>query len=598
MSVISVRRIGLLVLAMLTSCSGDLPGIAIPDNQAERYYSASGAAAPITGVIRDRGIQPPDQASSVPLLEQLRRELAKSDPDGAFAGATYDLTRGNRLTADWLVQSPSRWGRRADDLPFYPLDCKGCSADVLLPVCNSDADCSNGGACRSIWPLTAGGARRKVCLGHSDALLLPMHDLLASAQRFVDIAALQPVPDIRFLAALRAGLTAIAASGRPVTVRLLVGQYPPEGVDAAALLASLISDVRAVPGARLSVNVAAMRSCTAAEECKSFSWPHAKFIAVDGREALVGGHNLWSADYLVDKPVHDLSMLVKGPAAASASRFADRLWRYVCANLHRKPSVQLATFPGGEGTRCPDALAPPAQSRAAESGQEMLAVARLAAGITTEFANQNDLARDLLCAAARKTIRISQQDLGFKLGRSNTLFPESTIERLLDFIEQREGHVYIVLSNPGAIGNSGSPYDNGVTPLELARHLRSVMMRRLDARDRTARYAVRKEPDAINALLCSHVHLAPFRFGPDPSWPGGQAIANHAKLWMVDDRVFYIGSDNMYPVNLQEFGYILDDSKAATELLGSYWTPLWQWSQRAAVSGEGVEKCIFREVIK
>jgi phosphatidylserine/phosphatidylglycerophosphate/cardiolipin synthase-like enzyme len=313
---------------------------------------------------------------------------------------------------------------------------------------------------------------------------------------------------------------------------------------------------------------------------------------------MVGGHNLWSADYLVDKPVHDLSMHVKGPAAASASRFADRLWQYVCANLDRKPSVQLATFPDGAGTRCPAALAPPAQSRAVESGQEMLAVARLGAGITTEFANQSDLARDLLFAAARKTIRISQQDLGFKLGRSNTLFPESTIERLLDFIEQRDGHVYIVLSNPGAIGNSGSSYDNGVTLLELARHLRGVMMRRQDSRDRTARYAITKKPDAINAVLCSHVHLAPFRFGPDPSWPGGKAIANHAKFWMVDDRVFYIGSDNMYPVNLQEFGYILDDGKAATELLGSYWTPLWEWSQRAAVSGEGVEPCIFREVIK
>ena len=51
---------------------------------------------------------------------------------------------------------------------------------------------------------------------------------------------------------------------------------------------------------------------------------------------------------------------------------------------------------------------------------------------------------------------MSQQDLGFKLGRSNTLFPESTLDRLIDFIEQRDGHVYIVLSNPGATGNSGS----------------------------------------------------------------------------------------------------------------------------------------------
>jgi len=98
--------------------------------------------------------------------------------------------------------------------------------------------------------------------------------------------------------------------------------------------------------------------------------------------------------------------------------------------------------------------------------------------------------------------------------------------------------------------------------------------------------------------LCEHVHLAPFRFGPDDKWPDGKPFATHAKLWMIDDRAFYIGSDNMYPVNLQEFGYIVDDKKAAGELLEAYWNPLWQWSEKAAVSGPGVANCIFREIIK
>jgi len=92
--------------------------------------------------------------------------------------------------------------------------------------------------------------------------------------------------------------------------------------------------------------------------------------------------------------------------------------------------------------------------------------------------------------------------------------------------------------------------------------------------------------------------MAPFRFGPDDRWPDRQPIANHAKFWMVDSRIFYVGSDNMYPVNLQEFGYIVDDPKAAREVVDAYWTPLWQWSQRAAVSGRGVKNCIFREIIK
>ena len=123
-------------------------------------------------------------------------------------------------------------------------------------------------------------------------------------------------------------------------------------------------------------------------------------------------------------------------------------------------------------------------------------------------------------------------------------------------------------------GNSGLSYANDVTFTAFARHLRDLVQKRIDARDPKARYEVRRGPDPINALLCSHLHLAPFRFGPDATWPHGVAIANHAKLWMVDDRVFYIGSDNVYPVNLQEFGYIVDDRKAAAELLDALLEPV------------------------
>ncbi len=590
----------LALLSLLAACSGILPNSVFFNGPGEQGYSAPDSATPIATLVRERNIRPPDQASPVPLLEQLRRELAKGDTDGSFAGITYDLSDGNRLPEHWLVQSPTRWGHRAADLPFYPFDCKGCERDVMLPACESDTDCADGSTCHAIWPARGlASTRRKVCFGHSDALLLPVHDLVASARRTVDIAALQPVPDRRFLAALRAGLNELAVNGRAVSVRLIVGQYPPDGADAAALLAALTGDLRTIPQAHLTVSVAAMRSCTTFDACDSFSWPHAKFIAIDGSEVMLGGHNLWSQDYLIDAPVHDLSMRLTGPAASSATHFADRLWQFVCANLGAKPAVGLATFPAApEGAApCPASLAPPAPARSPGGGLQVLAVGRMGAGITRAFANHSELARDLMFGAATKTIRLSQQDIGFTLGRSDPIFPDSTLERLIDFIEQRDGDVYIVLSNPGATGNSGSTYSNGVALATLARHLKNLVQKRIDARDPTERYEVRKGPDPINAMLCSHIHLAPLRFGPDASWPGRVPIANHAKLWMVDDRAFYIGSDNLYPVNLQEFGFILDDRQAAGQLLDAYWNPLWQWSSRAAVSGAGVDRCIFRELL-
>jgi phosphatidylserine/phosphatidylglycerophosphate/cardiolipin synthase-like enzyme len=530
------------VLALwLASCGGNLPNSAVSRHLAGRYAGALTDSTAVPTVIRDRGIQVPDLSSNV--LEQLRGELAKSDPSGTYAGITYDLTRGNTLPRDWIVQTPNLWGQRSAALPA----------------------------------------------GHSDGLARTVGELIASAQGRVDVALLQPAPDGLFLESIRAALQTLARRRRPVTVRFILGQYPPDNVDVPAFYKALTDGLE--PG-RLTIAVAAYRSCVASQDCDSYSWNHSKIIAVDGAAALVGGHNLWAKDYLQDEPVSDLSMRVQGPAAASASRFVDRLWEYVCSNLDKKDSIALASSTGG----CPAPAALP--SRPGRGGLPVLAVGRLGAGITRDFANQSELARDLMLGAARHEIRIAQQDLGFGLGRADTLFPDSTIDRLVDFLREGRGDIYIVLSNLGARGKSGSTYSNDVSLMTLARHLRQEVQRRFEARDPASRYEIRRGPDPVNALLCDHLHLAPFRFGPDDSWPGGVPLATHAKLWMVDGRVFYIGSDNMYPVNLQEFGYVVDDARAAQELGDTYWAPLWQWSSRAAVSGPDVKNCIFREVIK
>jgi len=588
----------LTILLLVVSCSGTLPNTALRRHEAKGHYEVNDST-PLVALMRERHIVPPDQSSATPLLEQLQAELAKSDRSGRYKGVTYDLTKGNVLGPDWIVQSPNDWGHRAADLKVFPLDCKDCDPDVLLPSCASDADC-DGGTCGTIWPASGSAARRKVCFGHSDALLPRIYDLIVGARRSVDIDLLQPAPDTRFLGTMRAALGALARSGRQVSVRILIGQFPPDNVDGKAFLDQVSAEAKDVPNARLRISVAAMRSCTSLDDCDSFSWNHSKIISVDGREALVGGHNMWTKDYLIDHPVHDLSMRVSGPAAASASSFVDALWRYVCSNLGQDKAISLSSM-ATDQSLAPGAC-PPASVKTsaapAKGGVPIMAVGRLAAGITTDFANHSDLARDLMLGAARHTIRIAQQDIGFAFAGLDKLFPESNLERLVAFLMRGEGDVYIVLSNENSVGNSGFDYSNGVTLQDLARHIRQMVQGRFDAKDPASRYAIRKGPDPVNALLCEHVHLAPFRFGPDQKWPDGRTFATHMKLWMIDDRAFYIGSDNMYPVNLQEFGYIVDDKKAAGELLDTYWNPLWQWSERAAVSGPGVENCIFREIIK
>jgi hypothetical protein len=486
------RTLCLLLIAMLGSCSGALPNSAVSRHMANRFAGAVDSATPVAKVIHDRGIRVPDEQSGVPLLEQLQAELAKSDIDGAFAGITYDLTRGNTLPRDWLVQTPVDWGRQAKELSFYPLDCKGCDPELRLPSCASDADC-NGGTCAAIWPSpdSSRGTKRKVCLGHSDALVLQILDLIANAQRRVDITLLTPVPDTRFLGALREALATLAQRGRPITVRSIVGHYPTAEVDASAFTKVLTAGLEGVPKARLSVSVAAMRSCAVSEDCDSYSWNHAKIVAVDGVDALVGGHNMWSADYLVDDPVHDLSIHVHG-RPPPAPPLADRLW-ITSARTRTEATDQRVEFRRGHD---PAGKAAHATARAAarpSGGIPIWAVGRMGAGITRTSPTRAN-SRAISCWRGAERHRIVQQDLGFALGRADTLFPESTIDRLIDFLLRRDGDIYIVLSNQGAVGKSGSTYSNGV-PLEvLARHLRQELQRRFEARDPKYRYEIRKGP--------------------------------------------------------------------------------------------------------
>jgi hypothetical protein len=223
----------------------------------------------------------------------------------------------------------------------------------------------------------------------------------------------------------------------------------------------------------------------------------------------------------------------------------------------------------------------PHQSEAL-GGIPILAVGRLGAGIRSDFADQTLIARDLMLGAAMRNIRMVQQDVAFSvLDGSDMSWPNSALEPMADLIAVRHGDVYLVLSNQGAKGPTGA-YSNNV-PL---RGVTDRLLTLAEARNGLA------EPDA-SGLLCRHLHLAPLRFGPDARWPSNRPIGVHAKFWMLDDRVFYIGSDNLCPVDLQEFGYIVEDRGASAQILRGYWHHAWQWSRGAAISGDDAPRCVF-----
>ena len=88
---------------------------------------------------------------------------------------------------------------------------------------------------------------------------------------------------------------------------------------------------------------------------------------------------------------------------------------------------------------------------------------------------------------------------------------------------------------------------------------------------------------AASDAACRSLMIAPLRVSASPTWPNGKEPALHGKVIAVDDAAFYIGSQNAYPNQLPEFGYIIEDQKAMRDLRRLYLDPMVQYSSAAAL---------------
>ncbi len=484
-------------------------------------------------------------------------------------GLTWDASLDNSFDTDWVVQTPlaTYWGQPANALPIAS-DCAGdpaCDPDFGLLACSTQADCTGGGTCSAVAATVArpGDAPRKLCVGHSDAVVDRIYDLLAGATSTIEISSLAP-PDGRFEAAVRNALALLARSGRAVHVRYLYGAIigaslveDPRTPD--QVLASLVRDVD--PASSLHVAVGYIRDGLV-------SWDHAKMIVVDGSTALVGGHNMWTRHYLQAAPVHDVSMIVHGGAAQHASRFIDALWRDTCIPPSQiGSSAATAGFPDASVACEEMTLAPDPGG----TGARVIEIGRL--GALGDEASDDAIVA--MVDAAQSSLKLSLQDIG-PVG--DLPWPEPYVRALASAVG-RGVAIDVIVTNlnarPDGLTAGSASYSNGWTPADLVQHV--------------ADYAT-AHPDVIGphvtAAMCK-LRVAGLRQGPDDTWPDGSSFANHAKLAIVDDAAFYLGSQNWYPANLVEYGYIVDDVAAATQLEDAYFDKAWAASSRVAVTASG-----------
>ncbi|MGW6410573.1 phospholipase D-like domain-containing protein [Streptomyces vinaceus] len=495
-------------------------------------------------------------AAPAPHLDAVEQTLRQVSP--GLEGRVWERTGGNVLDAstpgggDWLLQTPGCWG---------------------------DAAC---------------GARPG-----TGRLLAKMTENVSRATRTVDISTLAPFPNGAFQDAIVAGLKSSAARGNKLKVRVLVGAAPVYHLNVLPskyrdeLVAKLGADARNV-----DLNVASMTTSKTA-----FSWNHSKLLVVDGQSVITGGINDWKDDYLeTAHPVADVDLALRGPAAASAGRYLDELWSWTCQNKNNIASVWFAS---SNGAACMPAMAEdtaPATPAAAPGDVPAVAVGGLGVGIkqsdpTSAFrptlpsapdtkcvvglhdntnadrdydtVNPEESALRTLISSANRHIEISQQDVNATcppLPRYDIRVYDALAARMAAGVKVR-----IVVSDPanrGAVGSGG--YSQIKSLSEISDTLR----------DRLA--LLTGDQGRAKATMCSNLQLATFRSSQSPAWADGHPYAQHHKVVSVDDSAFYIGSKNLYPAWLQDFGYVVESPAAAAQLNAQLLAPQWQYSRATA----------------
>ncbi len=539
--------------------------VAIRDRRWSRYWRAMGfalvfAMIPIVATSSSQAEAVDNESTSSPRLDTVREAL-ELYLDPAAEGKAWQMTEGNKLESDWLIETPDCWGTAFDE-------------------CAVDGDTRTGGTKHFVDAI-------KSDLGAATVSIDITTLLECGPGSCPDADKNYGFPTGVFHQAIVEGLSNAGKRNEDresVQVRILVGKPVSRGFDhndAQEYLDGLIADIQEVsaagddPLSRLEITVMIQNSGPT-------SWNHSKIFAVDGKTAIVGGQNLWSGSYDQTNPVADVTMRLRGPAAQSAQLFVDELWSstgglgqcpraftastaspFVCPTSHTtnpdtsSPGTTKVLAVSSRGKGMAPEFAP------GEANKDFETTFCSGSGTSESFLRQNPdlLALWTLIESAEESIYISAQQLnGLVCSVDNELF-----DILATKLEQdKKVRIVVTGSSPASGASAADGYTGSQKPWlpEIVKPL----LERVSAEK-----------------VCQNLQLAPFRheFGSH-SWANGQRIRNHAKVVLVDEQAFYIGSRNLYPAALQEFGYMIEDPTVANRLMAEYFTPVWEASRSAA----------------
>lgn len=405
-------------------------------------------------------------------------------------------------------------------------------------------------------------------------------ELISSAQHTVDISTLSPLPnDGLFLDSIKRGLHKAASNNPRLVMRVLEGTEKTGWTERHKKIPEWI-DAVAVPSS-VSLYVGAAHP-------EWFSWNHSKLVIVDGQKALCGGHNLWSDTYCEFAPIHDVSIILSGPAVAVAQNFLNLQWAELAKYSRTKDPTKWAwsqAYINGKvvSNALPAILQAPAQP--ISGGAKVLALGRVSVGAIQPgpSANASRTARVEAVRRAEHSVKFSQMMLAGSL--SGNKYDDELMDALAGRIV-KDVEVTIIISDTGAESASGGAAYSGFGVEKTARELR-----------RRVALITKEAGQALAKRMAAKAHVGPVRQYPkqsgDPEaeswkWRYGDKVhepGNHAKVYIIDDSSFYVGSDNAYPIfmnpeGLQEFGFMVGGEPETKRFLDDYWNKFWSYSSQ------------------
>lgn len=399
---------------------------------------------------------------------------------------------------------------------------------------------------------------------HSARLIKLVKAMVVSAKKQIDITNLR-LPTGAFKQALIEG---ILENSHTLTIRIVCGL----GGTAALPIREWVTDVqRQLDKKRVELYVGGhIVNHTA---LVPIGWNHAKYIAIDGKAILSGGHNYIDRTYLGANPIFDISLKLEGPIATTAHFFSNRFWNYL--NDTAVNSDYLVSLK--DGTIANNRKAPldfPEVGEALPGADvPVMAVTQPGHGLIDGYANPSLSSIYFAMGNAQNSICISQQDIGGMGGRLDNSHSEGKWEitsghvplvcirdpqeqvyaemRYFDvnllhsltenLVKNNKLTVRMVLTNVGSQSETGDQhgaYSNNVSVGCVFRALGWYMIKRLGITQAK-----------VVDILSKQIAIRTIGFAAENRWRVGDKhfIGNHAKFWSVDDAVCSIGSNNFYP---------------------------------------------------